>query len=231
MAKQTEHAKIIHTAAKTFLAPLGCRRVGQSRLWVSDERSWVIVVEFQPSGFSRGSYLNVAPMWLWREAGKGEWSFDYGPVRIARYVEFQSTEQFTAEADAFAQRAADEVRTLRESLGTPLAITRGLAEAVEGGSLWQWYHAAVAAGLTGDSGSSLKLFTQAILYRDHHAANWVPNLQNRCADLAAKLSEPCQFRKAIDGIVQRTRANLNLPNDPTCLESWRLDITHGVRSD
>ena len=65
MAKQNEHGKLIAAAAKAALLPLGCRRKGQSRCWYSDERFWCIFIEFQPSGWSKGSYLNAAATWLW----------------------------------------------------------------------------------------------------------------------------------------------------------------------
>src|SRR6202000_1719294 len=38
--------------------PLGLERRGRSRTWIDDQRWYAIVVEFQPSGFSKGSYLN-----------------------------------------------------------------------------------------------------------------------------------------------------------------------------
>jgi hypothetical protein len=57
MSKQNEHGKLIAAAAKAALLPLGCRRKGQSRCWYSDERFWYIFIEFQPSAWSRGTYL------------------------------------------------------------------------------------------------------------------------------------------------------------------------------
>lgn len=65
MAKQNEHGRIIAAAAKATLLPIGCRRIGQSRCWISDQRYWIIFIEFQPSAWAKGSYLNVTPHWLW----------------------------------------------------------------------------------------------------------------------------------------------------------------------
>jgi len=53
------HSKIIADAAKRNLAPIGLTRKGRSRVWLDDRGWYVTVVEFQPSGFSKGSYLNV----------------------------------------------------------------------------------------------------------------------------------------------------------------------------
>ena len=66
------------------MAPLGCASVGQSQLWISGERARVIVIEFQPSGFSRCSYFSVAPMWLFYE--RDCWSFDYASAEVVKFM-------------------------------------------------------------------------------------------------------------------------------------------------
>ena len=107
MAKQNEHGRLIAAAAKAALAPLGCKRKGQSRLWFSDERYWLITVEFQPSGWSRGSYLNVRPQWLWLRLGAN----DHFP-RPTDYIEFENAEQFIPLIENMAAIAAQTVLTL-----------------------------------------------------------------------------------------------------------------------
>jgi hypothetical protein len=59
MAKADEHARLIATAAKAALQPLGFVRRGRSRFWFADQGFWIIFAEFQPSGWSKGSYLNM----------------------------------------------------------------------------------------------------------------------------------------------------------------------------
>ena len=39
---------------------MGFWRKGRSRMWLADRDFWLGVVEFQPSGFRKGTYLNVA---------------------------------------------------------------------------------------------------------------------------------------------------------------------------
>src|SRR5436309_1568598 len=73
---QPPHTKLLTAAARSVLRPLGLQQRGRSRLWLDDHGWWVVVVEFQPSGWSIGSYLNVGAMWLWFE--KDYISFDYG---------------------------------------------------------------------------------------------------------------------------------------------------------
>ena len=40
-------------------------RKGQSRLWLDDNGWWMAIAEFQPSQWSKGTYLNVAVSWQW----------------------------------------------------------------------------------------------------------------------------------------------------------------------
>lgn len=215
MRNNSEHNEIIARAAKAHLAPLGCKRVGRSRTWLSDQRAWVIMIEFQPSGFAKGSYLNVAPSWLWYP--KSHLTFDYGPVRCGRFVKFESASQFQAEAEALAEQAARSVLQFREELGSPAAIAAKLVKSASDDQCWRAYYAAVATGLLGERDTSLRLFAQIIAAESHAA--WFSKLQNFCAELAGKLPDPGAFRKATLAIAQ-TRALNKLQEDPDSLEGW-----------
>jgi hypothetical protein len=61
------HDRIIADAAKAALGPLGFKRKGRSRTWLADHGWWLTVVEFQPSAWSKGSYLNVWPALTYRQ--------------------------------------------------------------------------------------------------------------------------------------------------------------------
>lgn len=70
------HSRLITAATRTHLRPLGCVQKGRSRVWLDDQGWWVGMVEFQPSSWSKGSYLNVGACFLWNE--KDFLSFDAG---------------------------------------------------------------------------------------------------------------------------------------------------------
>jgi hypothetical protein len=86
MQASTNHNRLIGQAAKLILAPIGCKQKGRSRLWFDDHLWWVGVIEFQPSSWGKGSYLNVGAMWLWK--AKSHWSFDDG-YRIESFLQFK----------------------------------------------------------------------------------------------------------------------------------------------
>jgi hypothetical protein len=204
MAQNNELSRIIASAAKTVLLPLGCRRQGRSRLWVADQGFWIVVIEFQPSGFAQGSYLNVGAMWLWYL--KDHWTFDYGN-RVEDFEPFQSAAQFTPLAESLALQAAQEVRALREKFSSLSDVAAQLLARVvahtDPSQWWPTYHAAVAAGVNGDITTAQQLFHR--LENLPAAFDWQTKLQRNSSILAAHLKQPTEFRLAVLALIEQTR--------------------------
>lgn len=66
MADRSPVLRIVTSAARESLEPLGLARRGRSRLWVDDHGWWLGVVEFTPPR-TAGSGLHVGAMWLWHD--------------------------------------------------------------------------------------------------------------------------------------------------------------------
>ncbi|SRR6266446_1276986 len=210
--KQNEHGKIIAAAAKKHLVPIGAQRKGQSRTWFCDQKYWLILIEFQPSGWSKGSYLNVGAHWLWHLR---DLSFDYGRIRIANFVPFETAEQFQPEAERLATEAAAEVGQLRDVFASLEDTARRLMLAViNGGTHWSVYHAAVAAGLVGDVVGSRQLFERV---RIDFAGDqtWRQEIRSIAVQLAEALSSRRAYREAVQELIQRNRTLNKLPS---CLD-------------
>jgi hypothetical protein len=212
MAKQNEHGKLIAAAAKAALAPLGCYRKGQSRVWYSDERFWCILIEFQPSAWSKGTYLNITPIWFFLQWWGGE-----AAHRIDGYIKFESAEQFGPLIEQGAQLLAAEVTALRARFRTLGDLHRFFA----GNLSWSGniYRAAITGGLVGDLALARQLFSRI---RELDPAKHGPRLkgiQEECAVMATLLENPVAYRSAIlEKVVARRQARGFLP-DPNCFES------------
>ena len=213
MSRTDEVGRLLGAAAKAALLPLGCRRLGKSRSWISDQRFWLIVIEFQPSSWQKGSYLNVGAMWLWR-ARKGH-AFNVG-YRIADFVAFYSPEQFSPVAARLAAQAALEVQRLREQFKSLNAVYRYLVDHISEKNQ-EIFHAAIAAGLVGDIDTARRLF-QIFDAMPVHSARWQIALRAKNAALAARLEQPALFRTSVLDIIQECRALNGLPADPGCLD-------------
>ena len=68
MAVELPHSKLITSAARDVLRPLGLRRRGRSRVWLDDRGWWLGVVEFQPP--VAGMPADALPLAVHVHAGK-----------------------------------------------------------------------------------------------------------------------------------------------------------------
>lgn len=130
MESSPDHNKIIRQAAGEALKPLGLYQVGRSRLWAEDNGWYLTLVEFQPSGWSKGSYLNVALHFLWEPADYISFNYPFsGQTRQNGFVAFSGGEETFYEAmTAMAKKAAglvEEYRKFRELSYAKRAILEG----------------------------------------------------------------------------------------------------------
>jgi hypothetical protein len=216
MAKQNEHGKLIAAAAKATLAPLGCHRKGQSRVWFSDERFWYIFIEFQPSAWSKGTYLNVTPIWLFLQPWGGE-----AAHRVGNYIKFESASQFGPLIEEAAQRVAAEVMILRAKLRTPADLHRFfVGNLSRSGNI---YRAAITGGLVGDIALARQLFARIGQLDPAKQGSRFKNIREECAAMAALLDNPAAYRSAILEKIAARRQARGLPIDAECLEPLRVD--------
>lgn len=196
------HNAIIAQAAKDALYPLGFRRKGRSRLWLQDRDWWLAVVEFQPSGWTKGSYLNVAAHWLW--SANGFLSFDVVD-RVGGFAEYESDVQFASAALELAENAAIEAQRLAKRFSSIDATAADLAaeEAATKPSLggWSRYNAGVASGLAGQSAKAMTLLSSVT---DDHVKPFADTMVLLVKDSAS-------FQKNAIDLIARQRRALGLP--------------------
>ena len=214
MGATPSHSKLLTQAARVHLRPLGCVQKGRSRTWL-DDRSWfVTVVEFQPSGWSKGAHLNVGAHFLW--SWSGHLSFDLG-YRIEDFVRYVSDAQFAPQADRLASRAAAAVLSLRAELRTPSAVA-GLIHPRSGVTSWEEFHQAVSQGL-GDQVSAAQGMFRRMAQPFAGDPAWLVDLRRRSREFAELVVEPLAFRAEVDRLIATQRAALDLPAVHTILSS------------
>lgn len=215
---QQPHNKLITQAARAVLRPMGLTQKGRSRTWLDDHGWWVGVVEFQPSSWSKGSYLNVGVCWLWHRHPQPVLFFDLG-YRVEGHVEFRSEAQFAPQARRLADRAAQEITRFRAMLPTITEAAVLLARRADGAEVarydlnydgWHWWHAAVALGLAGRSDAAAVLFERVA--RSDDALDWWQPVKHEAQRLHELVQvDPTAFRAVIDGYIRDYRAGLKLP--------------------
>lgn len=168
--------RLLNQAAREVLRPLGLVQKGRSRTWWDDHGWWVTQVEFQPSGFDKGSYLNVGIGWLWVPEERPYVPFD-GGYRVEGFWQYQSPEQWEPVAHQLAERAADEVSSYRDLVpdlqaAAALCVREDLGYK-DGLVGWHTWYAAVASGLVGDVERARDRF-EAVVASSNEAAFWRP---------------------------------------------------------
>jgi len=146
-----DHNKVIATAARAKLRPLGFKQRGRSRTWLADHGWWLAVVEFQASQWSRGSYLNVGAMWLWQPVPQSSPYPDvYRRIDEAGYVEASDEENFTQAGSQLAEIAAREAQRLRGAVSDDAAALALILDSDPGAAVRHPdLHAGITAGRLG----------------------------------------------------------------------------------
>lgn len=189
-----------------MLAPLGLRQQGRSRTWFDDHGWWLIVVEFQPSSWSKGTYLNVGAMWLWREIDS--FAFEYGN-RLGDFTAADDLKLFRDEVRAIAQRAASRVSQLRTELATPARVAR-LLSPIAGDNRFRLLHAGIAAALAGSQVEAGNLLGR-VHAPEPNEPEWVATLFNYASEVRALLDQQAALRERLERAVHWSRSALRLP--------------------
>ena len=180
------HTKILNRVAREVLKPIGAKQKGRSRTWLDDNGWWVTLIEFQPSNWSRGSYLNVGVNWQWYP--KDDYSFDMG-YRTGSYVEYESDEQFEVAAREFADQAKTKVIEYRQNLRNVSTAreTMERMEEEEKDTIWNRYHLGVVNALAGLNEEAISNLRQVMQEKDEW--DWVKELYSHTEELISVLQQ------------------------------------------
>lgn len=173
---------------------MGLTQCGRSRTWIDDRSWWLGVAEFQPSGWSKGSYLNVGCCWLWPV--KSHLTFDVGHG-VQNFVAYESDRQFAPLADALAESAAREIRRYRDEFQNILSVCQFYEEHPPT-ALWPDVYAAIANGLAGRTREAEDHFSKAIQRKVPNEPEW----QSDAIAVAEELVKHVGTRSRFQGIVE-----------------------------
>ncbi len=205
-AGSMDHNKLIAAKAKESLKPLKFKRVGKSRLWIKDNGWWVVIVEFQPSSWSKGTYVNVNVSNLLYE--REGWAF-YGGDRIPGFASVENDPDFESKVESMAAQAASYASELDERYSSLESFVRIHSDKPEDRkSVWDYFFAGVLCSLMGDIGQTRRNFT-AILEKDQEQL-FQQGVQLKAAELMFLLDHPEECQRSIMGIVLRARRINNM---------------------
>ncbi len=114
MTRKSSHSEIIKQVCKEMLLPMGVFQKGNSRLYIDDNGWFLTLIEFQPSGWSKGTALNVSLHFLWLADECLSYDFPFGAGREKSHVEYTDDIQFEQAVREYAEFARQRILFYRK---------------------------------------------------------------------------------------------------------------------
>jgi hypothetical protein len=153
-----ESAKIIRKVAKERLAEKGFKQKGRSRLWYFSGDYYLILVEFQPSSWEKGTYLNVGLDFHWYP--KEYFSFEFGQ-RLADFKRFEDENQFRKDIEEMCDVASVKYNQYRQVFKENAGAADRLLKLYDNTLTdWDKFSIGVLFGVGGQSNDAIKYLKQ-----------------------------------------------------------------------
>ncbi|MBO5164642.1 MAG: hypothetical protein J6B75_10940 [Ruminococcus sp.] len=236
-----QHNKIINAVAKQYLASEGLFRVGSSRNWIDDNGYFLTIVEFQPSSYSRGTYLNVGINFMWEksEGLNDTLSFDCGGrVIIGKGTQFaeyrerlkNGDEIFTAEVEKFAAAALEKVKEYRRLCDLDNAEKQLLVKTRQTQKdcmFWEMYDLAMLCFFKGDFNRGKNCFNSFLDTAKNSVlgntyCEWIEEFYNYCiSEIVPQIDSADTAQKMVFEMINRRRKYFN---NKSSYKKMRKDI-------
>jgi hypothetical protein len=196
-----EHSKIINKTAKKVFKEYGILQKGQSRIWLDDQYWYTTMIEFQPSGRARGTYLNIGICFHWYK--QDHLSFDIG-YREKGFFEFKNEEQFENKVVEFVKLGLEKVLLNRKKL-IDLQSTHETILNYDFGreTIWSNYHKAIISGINNQPNESERYFN--LILKNKLEFDWQLELKLQVEQLKLDLSNTLDFKRKINNIILTSR--------------------------
>jgi hypothetical protein len=203
-------SRLMREAGRRHLSPLGVVQMSRSaRMWTADRGWWLINVEFQTSGYSVGSYLNVGLQHLW--IPRDYRVFEYSSRQpIEGYGQFVDLSRDDASAADAADSLARSARAAAEAWLGRLPEDRVHYEWLIASTrdVWHAVNAAFAHAALNDYAAAAALFGQVTSRIDPGVA-WQAELG--LSAFAQMTIAPAAFEAEVDQRIRSARQILRLP--------------------
>jgi hypothetical protein len=148
METNFDHNKLLKTIAKTRLKPHGITQQGSSRTFLYDGGWYVIMIEFQPSSFGKGSFLNIGVDLNFYPRDYIAFSYGY---REKDFSAADSEVQFDEIVNNYCDQVIEKTQKLKEEFKNILTAIDTIQNRYLKDDPWDYYDLGVLYGLTGQT--------------------------------------------------------------------------------
>lgn len=205
MTTQIDQNKLLKKIAKERLNPYGIFQQGQSRTFLYDRGWFTIVIEFQPSSYSKGTYLNIGVDYNFYP--RDYFAFGYG-YRETGFEEFTNEAQFDKLVNDLCDLTIKRVQELDlkfQDIWTALKTV----DKENGEDTWRLFEVAVLNALASNFNKAKKLLRQVSKTKCEH--DWEIERKKLVDELLNWLQESPSSLEKIKNIIIQTRQLKKLP--------------------
>ncbi len=205
MTTTIDHNKLLKKVVKEQLKPFGIFQKGQSRTFLYDKGWSTIIIEFQPSSYSKGTFLNVGLDFNFYP--RNYFAFGYG-YRENGFEQFDNEKQFTDLTINLCELAIKKVKELDEKfLNIPKALSTLNKE--DSNDTWRLFDKAILNVLNDKFDQSKKILNVII----NRECKYDYEFQRKqvAHDLLMNSNSDVELLNKINSLIIQTREQKKLP--------------------
>lgn len=201
----SDHNKIIKKIAKSKFKPLGIVQKGSSRTFLLDKGWYSLVIEFQPHGYYKGTFLNIGACFHFYP--KEYYSYDYNS-RELDFVKYEDDESFLNEIVDYCDLAIKRIEELTQELETMGKAFISLEAYKLSDDIWRSLYLGILSGLLGNKDKAESFFDLVI--KDETFCDWQEERKNFTEQSLVELKND-NFRKYMESVINNSRQLKKLP--------------------
>lgn len=211
-----DHNKLLKKIAKERLKDYRITQKGQSRVFLQDNGWYNIMIEFQPSSWSKGTYLNIGVDFNFfpREYP----AFEY-ESRQKNFVEFKNQEQFEQTVNDLCNFTITKVEELNSKF-QDFSMALKTMTSISLNNEWNLYNLAIINAVNGYFELSKQQLNKIIAISAKF--DWQVKRQEQVEKLIDSLSDKDNFKRIFLELIAEAREMKKLPK--TDIEEFEINI-------
>jgi hypothetical protein len=205
MEKAFDHNRLLKKIAKDRLTPHGIVQDGKSRTFLFDNGWWTIVIEFQSSSWSKGSYLNIGVDFNFFP--RDHFAFTYGH-RENGFEEAKDETHFAKIIDDYCNFTIKKVNELKGKFRDVWTATKTFKKQVDDDP-WDFFELGILYGLSGNLSKAKKYLQKVAKEKCEHAFEF--ERQELVLKILTWLDSDEVFMTGVKQLINRARQLKKLP--------------------
>ena len=204
METDFDHNKLLKKIAKDRLKPCGIIQKGSSRTFLYDNGWYIIIIEFQPSSWDKGSYLNIGVDLNFYP--RNHLAFSYG-YREKGFDGADNEKQFTEIVNTYCDHVIEKVQKLKEKFKDVPTAVKSIGKYPD--DPWHYFDLGILYGLNGRIQKADSSLTKLIKQKCNFDYEF--ERQKLAIEILELLTDNEKFNGRVQALITQSRQLKKLP--------------------